>query len=113
MAEPAHSRVTYLRTYDDALRIRDHLRPGRRLAIIGGGFIGLELAAAARKRGAEVTVIEALPRILSRGVPESIALLIQARHRAEGVDILCGDGIASNAAVMACTVALSRIIQIP
>ena len=62
------------------------------VAIIGGGFIGLELAASARKRGADVTMIEALPRILMRGVPEEIAEVVAARHRAEGVEILCGVG---------------------
>ena len=68
---------------------------GNRIAIIGGGFIGLELAAAARKLGAAVTVIEAQPRILMRGVPAEIAEIIHEAHVAEGVDILCGEGIAS------------------
>ncbi|WP_164781822.1 FAD-dependent oxidoreductase [Mesorhizobium sp. M7A.F.Ca.MR.148.00.0.0] len=85
----------YLRTFADALAIRAHLTPGNRIAIIGGGFIGLELAAAARKLGAAVTVIEAQPRILMRGVPAEIAEIIHDAHVAEGVDILCGDGIAS------------------
>jgi len=66
---------------------------GSHIAILGGGFIGLELAASARRRGARVTVIEALPRILTRGVPEEIARIIDARHRAEGVVLLCGKGV--------------------
>ena len=74
-----------LRTLEDAARIRATLGPGRRLAVIGGGFIGLELAASARKLGAEVAVIEALPRLLTRGVPAEIAEALQARHIAEGV----------------------------
>ncbi|TIW85525.1 MAG: ferredoxin reductase, partial [Mesorhizobium sp.] len=57
------SRCVYLRTFNDALAIRAHLSAGNRVAIIGGGFIGLELAASARKLGATVTVIEAQPRI--------------------------------------------------
>jgi 3-phenylpropionate/trans-cinnamate dioxygenase ferredoxin reductase component len=89
------SRCVYLRTFADALAIRAHLSAGSRIAIVGGGFIGLELAAAARKLGASVTVIEAQPRILMRGVPAEIAEIIHAAHVAEGVDILCGDGIAS------------------
>lgn len=89
------SRCVYLRTFADALAIRAHLSPGKRIAIVGGGFIGLELAAAARKLGATVTVIEAQPRILMRGVPAEIAEIIHAAHVAEGVSILCGDGIAS------------------
>jgi 3-phenylpropionate/trans-cinnamate dioxygenase ferredoxin reductase subunit len=88
-------RCVYLRTFDDALAIRAHLRQGCHVAIIGGGFIGLELAASARKLGAEVTVIEAQPRILMRGVPEEIATFVHEAHAAEGVDIICGDGIAA------------------
>lgn len=88
-------RVVYLRTLEDAQRLRGELLPGRRLTIVGGGFIGLELAASARARGAEVTVIEALPRLLSRAVPEAIAALIQARHELEGVELVFGDGIAA------------------
>ncbi len=83
-------RFSYLRTFDDAIRIWDVLRPGVRLAIIGGGFIGLELAASARMRGSIVCVIEALPRILNRGVPSEIADVIGTRHRTEGVSLLCG-----------------------
>jgi 3-phenylpropionate/trans-cinnamate dioxygenase ferredoxin reductase subunit len=89
------ARCVYLRTFNDALAIRAHLRAGNRIAIVGGGFIGLELAAAARKLGAEVTVIEAQPRILMRGVPAEIAEVIHNAHVAEGVTIRCGDGIAA------------------
>ncbi|MCO6049034.1 FAD-dependent oxidoreductase [Mesorhizobium sp. RP14(2022)] len=88
------SHVFTLRTFDDALAIRSRLGPGCRLAIIGGGFIGLELAAAARTRRADVTVIEAAPRILGRAVPTEIAQVIHARHAREGVRILVGAAIA-------------------
>ncbi|RWL22734.1 MULTISPECIES: FAD-dependent oxidoreductase [Mesorhizobium] len=88
-------RCVYLRTFNDALAIRAHLSAGNRIAIVGGGFIGLELAAAARRLGATVTVIEAQPRILMRGVPAEIAKIIHEAHEAEGVKILCGDGIAA------------------
>jgi 3-phenylpropionate/trans-cinnamate dioxygenase ferredoxin reductase component len=84
-----------LRSFDDALAIRARFQPGARIVIVGGGFIGLELAASARKRGAKVTVIEAQARILMRGVPEEIAQVIDARHRKEGVTILCNTGIVS------------------
>jgi 3-phenylpropionate/trans-cinnamate dioxygenase ferredoxin reductase component len=87
--------IAYLRTHEDALRIRASLHRRERVVIVGGGFIGLELAAAARCVGAEVTVIEALPRLLSRGVPEDIAQALEARHRAEGVSILLNAKIAS------------------
>jgi 3-phenylpropionate/trans-cinnamate dioxygenase ferredoxin reductase subunit len=74
-----------LRSLEDAARIRAALGPGRRLAVVGGGFIGLELAASARRLGTEVAVIEALPRLLTRGVPPEIADVLEARHRDEGV----------------------------
>ena len=86
-------RVMTLRTHDDAAAIGAALRPGTRLAVIGGGFIGLELAAAARKREAAVTVVEALPRVLARAVPEAIAAVVAARHEAAGVRILSGAGV--------------------
>lgn len=85
--------IRALRTHYDAAALRDVMKPGRHIAIIGGGFIGLELAATARLLGAEVTVIEGLERVLKRGVPEEIAHLITERHRAEGVDIRCGVSI--------------------
>jgi 3-phenylpropionate/trans-cinnamate dioxygenase ferredoxin reductase subunit len=77
--------VVVLRTLDDAARIRASLGPGRRVAVVGGGFIGLELAASARRLGTEVTVVEAQPRLLTRGVPAEIAAVLEARHRAERV----------------------------
>ena len=89
------SRCVYLRTFNDALAIRAHLSAGKRVAVIGGGFIGLELAAAARKLGATATVIEAQPRILMRGVPAQIAEIIHKAHETEGVTMLTGQGIAA------------------
>ena len=86
--------VRYLRTFEDALALRRDIKPGGRIIIVGGGFIGLEVAASARKRGADVTLIEGLPRILSRGVPEEIAAIVTARHIAGGVDLRTGTGIA-------------------
>ncbi|PDT80499.1 FAD-dependent oxidoreductase [Sinorhizobium sp. BJ1] len=88
-------RIRMLRTHADALAIRAALWPGRKLAIIGGGFVGLELAATARKLGADVVLIEGLPRVLSRGVPEEIAAVVAERHRQEGVEIVCGARIAT------------------
>ncbi|WP_077965443.1 NAD(P)/FAD-dependent oxidoreductase [Ensifer adhaerens] len=85
----APRRIRTLRTHADAEEIRRELAPERKLAIIGGGFIGLELAATARRLGATVILIEGLTRILSRGVPEDIAAVVAERHRAEGVDIRC------------------------
>jgi len=87
--------VRYLRTYDDARSLFEMVSPDCRLSIIGGGFIGLEVAAAARKRGAAVTVIEGTPRILSRAVPASLAAKIETRHRAEGVKFNIGTTISA------------------
>ncbi|WP_047458550.1 NAD(P)/FAD-dependent oxidoreductase [Rhizobium rhizogenes] len=86
-------RIRALRTHADARALRSALHPGQHITIIGGGFIGLELAATARKLGAKVTIIEGLPRILKRGVPDAIAEVITGRHRQEGVDIFCGETI--------------------
>jgi 3-phenylpropionate/trans-cinnamate dioxygenase ferredoxin reductase subunit len=82
-----------LRSYDDALVLRQKLKPGARVVIIGGGFIGLELAASARERGCSVVVLEAAARILTRGVPSDIAETIAARHSAAGVEIISGCAI--------------------
>jgi 3-phenylpropionate/trans-cinnamate dioxygenase ferredoxin reductase subunit len=77
--------VLRLRTLEDAQALRQHLAPGRRLAIIGGGIIGLEVAATARKTGAEVDVIEAAPRLLSRNACEDLASFLQNAHEQRGV----------------------------
>jgi 3-phenylpropionate/trans-cinnamate dioxygenase ferredoxin reductase component len=84
----------YLRDFDDSLALRGHMKPGRRIAIIGGGFIGLELASSACALGCQVVVIEAAPRILMRGVPAAIADILASRHRAAGVDLAVGAPIA-------------------
>jgi 3-phenylpropionate/trans-cinnamate dioxygenase ferredoxin reductase component len=83
-----HART--LRSFEDSVALRAAFTPGRRIAIIGGGFIGLELAASASKRGCAVTVVEAQPRILMRGVPQAISDVVAARHKAAGVTILTG-----------------------
>ncbi len=93
--DPASKRVLTLRTFDDTVAIRERLGPGRRLLIIGGGFIGLELAATARTFGTSVTLIESQPRILMRGVPQEIAEVVADRHQCEGVLIRCGVGISA------------------
>ena len=82
-----------LRTDRDALAILACLKPGARIGIVGGGFIGLELAATASTIGAEVTVIEAAPRLLGRAVPAEIATVVGKRHEAEGVRIVTGTGV--------------------
>jgi 3-phenylpropionate/trans-cinnamate dioxygenase ferredoxin reductase subunit len=92
---PGLEQALSLRTADDAARILGGLAPGKRLAIVGGGFIGLELAATARGRGTDVVVVEAGERLMARAVPADIAAVAEARHRAEGVDIRLGATVAS------------------
>jgi 3-phenylpropionate/trans-cinnamate dioxygenase ferredoxin reductase subunit len=87
-----------LRDHKDTLLLREKFTQGKRIVVIGGGFIGLELASSAIKHGCNVTVIEAQPRILMRGVPEPIAKIIHDRHMAAGVEMLVGVGIEEIAA---------------
>jgi 3-phenylpropionate/trans-cinnamate dioxygenase ferredoxin reductase component len=82
-----------LRTNLDAQVILSRLTPGAKIGIIGGGFIGLELAALARRAGAEVTVVEAAPRLLGRAVPPQIAHVLQERHSVEGVSLKLETGV--------------------
>jgi 3-phenylpropionate/trans-cinnamate dioxygenase ferredoxin reductase subunit len=82
--------VHYLRRHSDALALRERLRPGAAVGVIGGGFIGLEIAASATARGCTVTVLELAPRPMGRVVPPEIAELAADRHRQAGVDLRCG-----------------------
>ncbi|MGF6099034.1 NAD(P)/FAD-dependent oxidoreductase [Pseudomonas sp. 18175] len=82
-----HANVLYLRTHDDALALRNALTPGTRLVVVGGGFIGLEVAATARGLGCEVTVLEAGPRLAARVLPPVISQALLALHREHGVDV--------------------------
>lgn len=84
----ARANVRYLRTLDDAAALAPRLAPGARIAVVGGGFIGLEVAASARARGCEVTVIEAGARLLGRAVPETLAAQVHALHARHGVRIV-------------------------
>ena len=84
-----------LRTHADAVALRHRFQAGKNIVVIGGGFIGLELASSAIKRGCNVTLIEAQPRILMRGVPETIAKIVHDRHVAAGVTVITGTGIAT------------------
>lgn len=82
--------VLPLRSVDDALALRRHLAPGVRIAIVGGGVIGLEVAAAAIKAGASATVIEAAPSLLARALPPVVADFLKARHEQAGVAFRLG-----------------------
>ncbi|UFH29315.1 FAD-dependent oxidoreductase [Pseudomonas asiatica] len=83
-------RVHYLRTLEDAARLRADLEAGKSLAIVGGGVIGLEVAAAARALNCPVTLIEAADRLMSRSVDEVVSAYLDRAHRRNGVDIRYG-----------------------
>ena len=83
----------YLRTLADADGIRASLGPGAYLVVVGGGYVGLEVAASARGLGAHVTVIEAQPRVLARVAGAEVSHFYESVHREAGVEILTGAGI--------------------
>ena len=80
--------VYTLRDKADADALMADFQPGRRLLVLGGGYVGLETAAVARTRGLEVTVIELADRILKRVAAAATADLVRDLHRTHGVDIL-------------------------
>ena len=80
--------VHYLRGIADVDAIRSHLVPGSRLAVVGGGYIGLEVAAVAVKRGVDVTVIEAADRLMVRAVTPRMSAFYEQYHRNAGVKFL-------------------------
>ena len=84
------SGVHYLRTLADCERLRPVLAGARRLVIVGAGYIGLEVAASARKAGCAVTVLEAEQRVLQRVAGPEISAFFDALHRAHGVDLRLG-----------------------
>ncbi|AOS81957.1 MULTISPECIES: NAD(P)/FAD-dependent oxidoreductase [Hydrogenophaga] len=85
--------VLPLRTLDDALRVAEAAASARAVCVIGGGFIGLEVAAALRTRGAEVSVIETQPRLLARSMPALMSAFVENAHRQRGVEVLTGRGV--------------------
>jgi 3-phenylpropionate/trans-cinnamate dioxygenase ferredoxin reductase component len=84
---PGTPRVCYLRTEADALTLEAGLASGGHVLVIGGGLIGLEVAASAALRGCRVTVIEAAARVLARVCDEDTAAVVDQAHELHGVDI--------------------------
>ena len=80
--------ICSLRSISDCDEIKRQLRPGARVAIIGAGYIGLEVAASCRNLGHEVVVVELLDRVLARVVTPELSAFFQQMHEAQGVDIL-------------------------
>ncbi len=85
--------VVALRTKADADRLRPLLRAGARIAIVGAGYIGLEVAASARALGAEVVVIEREARVLPRVASEPLSEFFRQRHAGAGVRIITGAAV--------------------
>jgi 3-phenylpropionate/trans-cinnamate dioxygenase ferredoxin reductase component len=92
-AVPGPDVILSLRTAGDAQRLRDRLTPGVRLVVIGGGFIGLEVAASAVNNGCDVTVVEFAHRLMSRVVPAQVAEIVLRRHLDAGARVTCGVGV--------------------
>jgi 3-phenylpropionate/trans-cinnamate dioxygenase ferredoxin reductase subunit len=86
--------VHVLRTLDDAVTLRTALAGGGQLVIVGGGFIGCEVAATARGLGLDVTLVEAGPLPLSGAVGPQVAARLLRLHREQGVRVECGAGVA-------------------
>jgi 3-phenylpropionate/trans-cinnamate dioxygenase ferredoxin reductase subunit len=81
--------VHYLRNVDDAAAIREGLKPGARVIVVGGGYIGLEIAATARAMGCGVVVLEMADRVMNRVVASNVSEYFEHEHRAQGVKIMC------------------------
>ncbi len=82
-----------LRTIEDAQALASALGPGRSVVVVGGGWIGLEVAATARQQGADVVVVETQSRLCERTVPAEISEHLLALHRAQGTLVLLGAGV--------------------
>ncbi|WP_460796917.1 NAD(P)/FAD-dependent oxidoreductase [Nocardioides pacificus] len=92
---PAHERVHSLRTRSDAERIAGAMAGAESLLVVGGGFIGMEVAAAGRARGHAVTLIEGQETLAHAGVGREMGLALQELHRSRGVDVLTGSPVVS------------------
>ena len=93
--QPAIAGVHTLRTLEDATVLRDEIAEGTKVVVIGAGFIGLEAAATAKKRGAEVTVLEGLEAPLIRAMGAEMGAAIGAVHERNGVRVMCSVQVAS------------------
>jgi 3-phenylpropionate/trans-cinnamate dioxygenase ferredoxin reductase subunit len=85
--------VHHLRTRADAHALRAELAGAARVAIVGGGFVGCEVAAAARERGLDVTIVEAGPRLLGRVAPAAVSAAVLGLHTDHGTRVVCGRAV--------------------
>ncbi len=93
-ADAGGAPVAYLRTIEDSNRLKAAFGSGRRVVVVGGGWIGLEVAAAARTAGSDVTVLESLDLPLLRVLGPEVAEVFADLHRAHGVDLRTGVTVA-------------------
>ncbi|GAA0501193.1 NAD(P)/FAD-dependent oxidoreductase [Pigmentiphaga daeguensis] len=111
---PGTPGVHYLRTLDDAQRLRAALRTARSLLVTGGGFLGLEIASTARALGLDVTVMELGPALLGRAMPPEVSRWLAARARAHGVRLHLGaqpSGLVPVAGGIAATLADAGVLR--
>ena len=85
--------VCYLRTAEDAAALRDQMTAAGHVAVLGGGFIGCEVAAAAIRLGKRATILEALPTLLHRALGPELGDVVAGLHRDEGVDVRTGQQV--------------------
>jgi 3-phenylpropionate/trans-cinnamate dioxygenase ferredoxin reductase component len=88
-------RILYLRTFEDSLRLKEHLGAGKHLIVVGAGFIGSEVAASARILGTQVTVLEGLPNPLDRVLGSQMGEICARIHLDQGVDLRCNVTVSS------------------
>lgn len=107
--------VHLLRTLDDATRLAEVLERGGRVTVVGGGFIGLEVAASARARGCAVTVLEARESVLADAVGPAVGDVVAELHAAAGVEVITGAAVKSpvveDGRVAGLELASGRVVQ--
>lgn len=107
--------IVYLRTRDDSDLLRDRLKHAAKVVLIGGGYVGLEIAAAARGYGKDVTVLEIEQRLMARSAAPLMSDFYADLHRDRGVDILLGTGAVKieGAGGRACAVLTGNGLRLP
>ena len=91
-----------LRSLDESIALREHAGSARQAVVVGAGFIGCEVAASLRGMGVDVVLVEPQPTPLASVLGEQIGALVARLHRAEGVDVRCGVGVAEVAGHRPC-----------
>ena len=90
---PRPSQVRHLRTLDDALSLRERLQPGRRLVVVGSGFVGAEVATTAARIGVDVTVVEAAKSPLGGLLGDEVGSVLAAAYRRLGIELRLGASV--------------------